>query len=290
MCIRDSIKLTSAAREAGGLAVFGTEHHESRRIDNQLRGRSGRQGDPGMSRFYISVEDELLQRFCNEKILAAFAKLPQDSCIEESRLFTRAITAAQKKVEGSNYDTRKQLIRYDDVLRKQRAEIYTLRDDILSHPEMRVKTKGAFETVVLNAAENVKEAAKKDKDGGIIEEFEKTYHLPGVWKEEKSNPAKIQKRGWMRYEKMTRDIEPNVFGIEKNLYLHILDDNWQNHIDAMSRLRTGFSLSSYAQNDPLMQYIQEAHGAFTEMKNEVDRQFVISLSNMKINYRAAAQS
>ena len=279
------IKLSSQARNAGGLAVIGTEHHESRRIDNQLRGRSGRQGDPGVSRFFVALDDDLMKRFSSDKIKKSIDSLPENTEIE-SKMFSKAIVSAQKRVEGSNFDIRKQLINYDDVLRKQREIIYADRDKILNESDMRQKTRQIFEHVLESELTDCMHGKKMDKEK-CLAVLEK-YNLPSSLYEQTQpfgatkQKETIFKEAWKQYQKKTLDIEPQIFDIEKNLYLHILDEKWQAHIDAMSKLRESIYLRSYAQNDPLQQYVKEAFITFQKMLFEVEKQFITALSHIRI--------
>ncbi|MEY8379448.1 preprotein translocase subunit SecA [Ileibacterium valens] len=267
------IRINKEAASLGGLYVIGTEHHESRRIDNQLRGRSGRQGDPGVSRFYVSFEDEIIRRFSSEKFLEAAKKFPNDTLVESS-MVTRSIKSAQKKVEEQNYETRKNLIKYDDVLRKQRTQVYAIRDRILNEDNIRSMTKNVF----CSTLEKILERANGQKQ---LKEFEEEFNVR-LLKGKDELISQVAHRAWTDYQLETVSAEPYIFMIERDLYLRLLDKKWQDHIDAMSKLRKGISLRSYAQNDPLQQYVTEAYAAFEAMKQEVDIEFTRGLCNIQI--------
>lgn len=267
------IRINKEAASLGGLYVIGTEHHESRRIDNQLRGRSGRQGDPGVSRFYVSFEDEIIRRFSSEKFLEAAKKFPNDTLVESS-MVTRSIKSAQKKVEEQNYETRKNLIKYDDVLRKQRTQVYAIRDRILNEDNIRSMTKNVF----CSTLEKILERANGQKQ---LKEFEEEFNVR-LLKGKDELISQVAHCAWTDYQLETVSAEPYIFMIERDLYLRLLDKKWQDHIDAMSKLRKGISLRSYAQNDPLQQYVTEAYAAFEAMKQEVDIEFTRGLCNIQI--------
>lgn len=283
------IKLSADARKLGGLMVIGTEHHESRRIDNQLRGRSGRQGDPGESRFFVALDDELLLRFGKDAMKKRAASLPLDAEVE-SKFLTKSIISAQKRVEGSNFDSRKQLIRYDDVLRKQRETIYSLRDTILHCENMRDKTKEEFTKAVRMMFDEMFEK----NDGTFQDRFANLLAKMGMtgWnpssevkkKEREKLRNELARESWRRYENITLALTPRIFEIEKDFYLHILDDKWQSHIDAMDKLRESIHLRSYAQNDPLQQYIKEAYLDFSLLFDSLAKEYMLALSNIKIQY------
>ncbi len=272
------IKLTRQSRSFGGLAVLGTEHHESRRIDNQLRGRSGRQGDVGFSQFYVASDDELIKRFASDNVHKFISQIPENVPIE-SKLMTKAFASAQKQIEGQNYESRKNLIKYDDVLRRQRREIYSERDKILTENNMREKTKEKFEDVYSFEFVRLKNKRKNLEE---LKETENILNIQGVMQDEKDAKA-VFRRGWLRYEKQTEGLHSaDIYAIEKDVYLHILDEKWHDHIDAMNSLREGITLRSYAQNDPLEQYIREASAAYQQMKYEIDKEFVSRMSHIRI--------
>ncbi len=268
------IKIDDEVRALGGLAVLGSERHESRRIDNQLRGRAGRQGDPGMSLFFVSMEDELMVRFGAEKFSGLTNELG-DTPIE-SKMFTNAISSAQKRVEGVNFDVRKSLLEYDDVLAQQRATIYEQRDYILENDDIHLIVEEMFnktlndlalshismETGELNKEELIKALDMLGFDGIV-----KMKDIEGLSNEEVIE--KIQKMGWSYYERKTKPVKEQVASVERNVVLRIIDRQWIDHIDTMSQLREGIHLRSYAQSNPLQQYIEESYTLFEAMMNNI---------------------
>lgn len=292
------IKLTKESRELGGLAVLGSERHESRRIDNQLRGRSGRQGDPGFSRFYVSLEDSLMVRFGTDKLKALFSAMGSEDQIE-SKQVTRSITMAQKKVEGFNFDSRKNLLDYDDVLRRQREIIYAQRNKVLESDEVHDMVRLMFEKVIDQAVEaNTTEGRKAEVDvPGLLKSLEvlgaREENLPKPADLEGKTPEEIKKIVledlWNGYEKEISVARSQFFPFEKKVVLRNIDRNWIEHIDRMDKLRSGIYLRSYAQNNPLQQYVQEGFDMFEEMNQRIDREIVSFLLKIRINLQAAPQ-
>lgn len=291
------IKLTEESRRLGGLAVLGSERHESRRIDNQLRGRSGRQGDPGFSRFYVSLEDSLMVRFGGNKMQALFDKLGDEQI--ESKSVTKAITTAQKRVEGFNFDTRKQLLDYDDVLRRQREIIYAQRNKILESEEVHdmvqlIITKAIEQA--LNA--NVSDSKKQEVD---IPSFVKSLEMMGLQNEKAIHASELEgkkyeeirdyvtKKVWDNYEAEIAPVKAQFLPFEKTVVLRNIDRNWIEHIDKMDKLRSGIYLRSYAQNNPLQQYVQEGFDMFEEMNQRIDREIAFFLLKVRIHRQPAPQ-
>ena len=291
------IKLTKESRELGGLAVLGSERHESRRIDNQLRGRSGRQGDPGFSKFYVSLEDSLMVRFGTDKLKALFETLGGDEQIE-SKQVTRSITMAQKRVEGFNFDTRKNLLDYDDVLRRQREIIYEQRNKVLEADDVHDTVKVIFESVIgqtmqANLADNKKDGLDLP---GLVKSLEvlgladeKALHVSEL---EGKNYEEIKKyindKVWSDYEKEIEPAKDQFLPFEKNVVLRNIDRNWIEHIDRMDKLRNGIYLRSYAQNNPLQQYVQEGFDMFEDMNSRIDREIAGFL--LKVRLRPAQEA
>lgn len=284
------IKLGPGVKDLGGLAVLGSERHESRRIDNQLRGRSGRQGDPGFSRFFVSVQDDLMIRFGSERMEGLFKTLG-DVAIE-SKLITRSITSAQKRVEGINFDVRKTLLEYDDVLRQQREIIYDQRNFILENEDVHSIVKDMFDRVVLNlirsyTTPNGKEA-KIDWEGLIpalnklgftdIDLNPKTMLDVPLSDIE----AKLTDMIWQFYETKIASYREVVIPVEKTLVLRIVDRAWVEHIDTMSKLREGIHLRSYAQSNPLQAYVEEGFALFEDMLARVSNETVLYCLNLHI--------
>lgn len=281
------IKLSDEARKLGGLAVLGTERHESRRIDNQLRGRSGRQGDPGFSRFYVSMEDDLMKRFASEMIKEQMKTFGDEKL--ESKMVTKAITSAQKRVEGQNFDIRKRLIDYDDVLRKQREIIYDQRDYIMQHedirPHMEILIRNSFNRLVESCYEG--NTIKEEELKQLLSQ-NSLEDIPLIDKslmnmEKEAIQDELFKEAWEKYNFKTEMIKPSVYQIEKSLLLQIIDDKWQKHIDTMTNLRNGIHLRSYAQNNPLQQYIDEGYDLFDTMIREIEDIYAILICNAEVS-------
>ncbi len=284
------IKLTPKSRELGGLAVLGSERHESRRIDNQLRGRSGRQGDPGFSKFYVSLEDSLMVRFGGDKLKGLFEKMGDEQI--ESKTVTKSITMAQKRVEGFNFDTRKQLLDYDDVLRRQREIIYTQRNKILDSDNIHDMVKLIFEKVIEQTLQaNLLDTKKGEID---IPGYVKSLEMMGLQDDraihakdlEGMNYDQIKEYSmnkiWTDYENEIKDVKAQFLPFEKTVVLRNIDRNWIEHIDRMDKLRSRIYLRSYAQNNPLQQYVQEGFDMFEEMNRRIDREIAFFLLKVRI--------
>ena len=288
------IKLGPGVRELGGLAVLGSERHESRRIDNQLRGRSGRQGDPGCSKFFVSLEDELMVRFGSERIKGMFDQLG-DMPIE-SKMITKSIESAQKRVEGTNFDIRKTLLDYDDVLRQQRETIYKQRDEILENNDIHPVVMDMFERV----SEDLVNSYYDDKKNSIdVEKLMKALEVINV--EEKQAMeifySKNKKEDitsavfncmWNDYENKISEVRDAVIKLEKVIVLKIIDSKWVEHIDMMSKLREGIHLRSYAQDNPLKAYTSEGYEMFEAMLNNIAKEVVNFCMNCRIEINRGA--
>ena len=286
------IKLTDEVKALGGLCVFGTERHESRRIDNQLRGRSGRQGDPGYSRFFVSFDDELMRRFTNESLRNLFVKSLQDESYE-SRMLTNAVTNAQKQIEGRNFDTRKNLKDYDDVLAKQRDIIYKKRDAILMAEDIVDLIREFFKTTGLYLAQK---AIDPTNAAGIIS----GEHLKRLVEPQFMPEGSIDANAFDNapYEEAGDDLGELLYkayldkrktwsikeadNIERSVSLRVIDRNWQGHIDTMSHLRDGISLRSYAQRNPLQDYVNEGYDLFKEMNDKAAVDTCFNLLNVRL--------
>lgn len=286
------IKLGEGVIELGGLAVLGSERHESRRIDNQLRGRSGRQGDPGYSRFYVSVQDELMVRFGGERMEGLFSQLGDVAV--ESKVITRSIGSAQKRVEGYNFDVRKSLLEYDDVLRQQREIIYDQRNFILEHEDVHDIIKDMFDRVVEKIVRG--HTIKRDKKplpdvDAIIDTLKKMELADGVIDKDMLNGKNIddvigicQDNVWSAYEEKIKPIKDQIKPLEKVMVLKIIDRAWINHIDIMSKLRDGIHLRSYAQSNPLQAYVEEGYQMFEEVLAQISQEVVTFCIRLKIKY------
>ena len=282
------IKLSDEARRLGGLAVLGTERHESRRIDNQLRGRSGRQGDPGFSRFYVSLEDDLMKRFGSEFLQESIKTVKGEPI--ESKIVTKAISSAQKRVEGQNFDIRKQLIEYDDVLRQQREIVYDYRNKLLSSDNVhKIGQKMYKNSMYRLVGKCFDTCGKLDEDkfrlvltnnslAGI--KLLRNKDFSQFTKEEIQ--ANLYEQAWEMYCEKTRVVGDSLLEIERDLLIQIIDEKWQSHIDTMTRLRNCIHLRSYAQNNPLQAYISEGFELFNDMIIEIEDTFSILLSNVVV--------
>lgn len=274
------IKLGEGVRELGGLCVIGTERHESRRIDNQLRGRSGRQGDPGESQFYLSLEDDLMKRFGSERLKGIFERLNMSEEAIESRMLTRQVEAAQKRVEGNNYDTRKQVLQYDDVMREQREIIYAQRYDVITAdrdlaPEIQSMIKRTIERVVDGHAR-----AKQDEKLEAILNFAKYNLLPedSITMEDlsglsdKAIKEELFQRALKVYDSQVSKLrdEEAVKEFQKVLILRVVDNKWTDHIDDLDQLRNAVGLRGYAQNNPVVEYQAEGFRMFNDMIGSIE--------------------
>ena len=277
------IKLTDESRALGGLVVLGSERHESRRIDNQLRGRSGRQGDPGYSRFYVSLKDELMIRFGGDKFEKLFESMG-DAQIE-SKMVTKSISQAQKRVEGYNYDVRKQLLDYDDVLRKQREIMYEQRNFVLENEDVHGIVRDMIDRVIDSVVDANVDHTRHDESvdyAGVLQGLEllgleekdnlKLEEIQG--KEKNDVTTYCAEKIFTLYDDKIKDIRDEFKQFEKTIVLRNMDRNWIEHIDMMDKLRNCIHLRSYAQNNPLQAYIQEGYEMFEEMQARIAREVV----------------
>ena len=285
------IKLTAESRKLGGLAVLGSERHESRRIDNKLRGRSGRQGDPGFSRFYVSLEDSLMVRFGGDKLQKMFDKLGEAERIE-SKTVTKSITMAQKRVEGYNFDMRKQLLDYDDVLRRQREIIYAQRNRILESQDVHETVHNVFDQTI---QQTIQANLTNDKKNPLdIPGVCKSLEMMGLTEEKRIHASELEGKDatqakeyclnkmWTEYENEISPVRAQFLPFEKTVVLRNIDRNWIAHIDRMDKLRGGIYLRSYAQNNPLQQYVQEGFDMFEEMNARISREITFFLLKVRI--------
>ena len=276
------IKLGEGVRELGGLCVIGTERHESRRIDNQLRGRSGRQGDPGESQFYLSLEDELMRRFGSERIKAVLDrfKLSEEESVIRSNMFTRQVEGAQKRVEGNNYDTRKQVLQYDDVMREQREIIYAERYDVITAnrdlaPEIMAMIKRTIKRIVEGASHSSKEERVEAilnfaKYNLVPEDTISASDIEG--KSDKEVIDYLYARAEEIYASQVAKLrdEESVQEFQKVLILRVVDSKWTDHIDALDQLRNAVGLRGYAQNNPVVEYQSESFRMFNDMIGSIE--------------------
>ncbi|WP_339020990.1 preprotein translocase subunit SecA [Spiroplasma endosymbiont of Atherix ibis] len=291
------IKLSDAAKANGGLFVMGIERNEARRIDNQLRGRAGRQGDPGTSRFYISMEDELMVRFSSPKLRQMFLKLGDDHI--KSKLFTRAITNAQKKLEGLNFDQRKNVLDYDNILSQQREAIYAQRDSILEQESLKVVLSRFHYTIAFEFVERNSELVRGERTINIpllIQEIDGKFVFEGSLTEEdfvgleKQDIAKKISEKMMEHYINRSSLVPHevISEMERRTILQTLDYYWQKHINLTQKLRSGIYLQQYAQNNPLHEYVEESAKLFNKMKVMIAEETIIKLNGsfvqeMKMN-------
>lgn len=286
------IKLGEGVKELGGLAVLGSERHESRRIDNQLRGRSGRQGDPGYSRFYVSLEDELMVRFGSDRMQGLFNQMG-DMPIE-NKTVSKAISSAQKRVEGINFDARKALLDYDDVMRLQRETMYEQRNYILEHDDIHSVIEDMYKRVMSRiVGEHTTHDGKNDvvDYAGIVDSLKV---IGSEVKEDDINNLdpnecidRLVEITFGAYNKKIDEFKDQIKPLEKTMVLRTLDRAWVNHIDVMSKLRDGIGLRSYAQNNPLQAYVEEGYELFETMMNSISDQVVVFCNNVKIERKDA---
>ena len=278
------IKIDDEVKALGGLAVIGTERHESRRIDNQLRGRSGRQGDPGYSRFYMSFEDELMRRFGGERAGMMQGMMDDENPLE-SKALTRVVESSQKRVEGNNYDTRKNLLEYDDVIRIQRERMYAQREDVLMKDDL---TDSIFTMVESSIARMVhahsarvddkdKENSRYDYEGLVMVANGKLFGrnpltLANVdGRDEEQLIADFVGRIKASYDEKSELIEEHNFKeFQKAIVLRVVDTHWMAHIDAMDGLRQGIHLRSYGQINPLEEYKEEGFEMFNNLIERIE--------------------
>ena len=294
------IKLGLGVAELGGLAVIGTERHESRRIDNQLRGRSGRQGDPGVSQFYLSLEDDLMKRFGSDRVKQLFdrMKLADEDTVIQSKMITRQVEAAQKRVEGNNYDTRKNVLQYDDVMREQREVIYGQRQQI-------IMAEDSLDEVLMNMVRRTidrmveahTQVEQKDWNLEAIVDFAKnalvhedtiqTADLAGKSQQEIKDYLYHRAQGVFDEKKAHINSPEQMLEFEKVVILRVVDANWTEHIDAMDQLRQSIGLRAYGQNNPLVAYQTEGFTMFEEMIGAIE--FEVTRLFMKAEIRQNVQ-
>ncbi|MDH7577968.1 MAG: preprotein translocase subunit SecA [Bacillota bacterium] len=279
----------------GGLYIIGTERHESRRIDNQLRGRAGRQGDPGASRFYVSLEDDLMRLFGSDNIMGIMDKLGMDDSVPvEHPLVTRSIEAAQKKVESRNFDLRKHVLEYDDVMNQQREVIYSQRRRVLLGEDLRDTIREMITSVVAGVVARYTGESKYPEEWdltGLIEYGEQFFLRPGAVNEEDlrelSSREELQSKLCEEAEAHWRTREEELGAetlreLERVILLRVVDAKWMDHLDAMDQLRQGIGLRAYGHSDPLVEYKFEAYAMFQEMINGIQEDVVRFLYRVQI--------
>ena len=292
------IKLDEAAKEAGGLKIIGTERHESRRIDNQLRGRSGRQGDPGESRFYISLEDDLLRLFGSEKLMGVFNALGvADGEQIEHKMLSGAIEKAQKKIENNNFGIRKNLLEYDQVMNEQREIIYGERRRVLDGESMR----DTIYSMITEFAENTADryaSAETEAEDWDIKGMEVNLHdiipqltLPSVKElqdmQQKELKHLLKEKAVKAYEVKESEFPEaeQIREIERVVLLKVIDARWMDHIDDMDQLRQGIGLQAYGQRDPLVEYKMMGYNMFGEMTNAIAETTIRTLFHIRVEQK-----
>ena len=279
------IKLGKGVKELGGLCVIGTERHESRRIDNQLRGRSGRQGDPGATQFYLSLEDDLMKRFGGEKMQAIWERLnltdEGDDNFIQSKMLTRQVESSQKRVEGNNYDTRKSVLEYDEVMREQREIIYSQRLQIINEDQLLEKvTKGMIRRTIHRVVESHTLTDQKEWNlEGIVDFAHNSICAPdelSISDLEGKSAAEIEELLYEKAMEIYKEKQEQLNGdnqmleFEKVVILRVVDRKWTDHIDDMDQLRQSVGLRGYAQIDPLTEYQTEGYERFQQMIAAID--------------------
>ena len=288
------IKIDDDVRALGGLCVIGTERHEARRIDNQLRGRSGRQGDPGYSRFFVSLEDDLMIRFGSDGLRNLFKSLGEEAI--ENRLLMNAITGAQKRIEGQNFDVRKNVLDYDNVLAKQRSVIYRKRDAILFADDVTDIINEVFNNAGASFATKsiIADDRTKAIDGEKLKKMlEPMFLQEGTINAKAFSESPVEEVAEditilliNRYKNAIKDWPAEVVkGLPRQVLLKMIDMNWPRHIDAMDHLRQSIHLRSYAQSNPLQDYVNEGFKNFKELNEKIAVEFVGSMLNAKLEIK-----
>ena len=285
------IKLGEGVKELGGLCVIGTERHESRRIDNQLRGRAGRQGDPGMSQFFVSFEDDLMRRFGTERIKGMLEGLGVGNQAIRSKTLTRSIESAQKKVEGNNYDIRKSLLDYDNVLNEQREIIYSRRNEVLDMESIHDRVLDTFKNVIADLCEvhlepegYLTESDKDEITEYVNNNFLKSTELKFVDIKDLKDEDTVKYITDLvinDYEEKIKDV-PVSDDFEKAITLRVIDSNWVDHMSAMEHLKEGIGLRGYGQVNPIQAYTMEGFELFESFLTRIDNQIAQFLLNAEI--------
>ena len=286
------IKLSDEIRALGGLCVVGTERHESRRIDNQLRGRSGRQGDPGYTQFFVSMRDDLMVRFGSDRIGAMMDSMGFGDNAIQSKTFTKSVGTAQKRVEGNNFDIRKNLLQYDDVMNNQREIIYEKRNKILDNESIHEMVLSTFRHHIEDLVKshiNPEGFLTEDDIKDILEFANENLIKKDIKKDKIANQNENEIIDTLckividEYEEKTKDVPAEVINeFEKVITLQVLDNYWMEHINTMSHLREGIHLRGYAQEDPLRAYTMEGFDLFDSMLQRIDKDVSIFLLKAEI--------
>ena len=274
--------------DAGGLKIIGTERHESRRIDNQLRGRSGRQGDPGESRFYIALDDDLMKIFGGDMVTSVYNTLGADENMPlEMGILSRAVESAQKKVEGKNFSIRKHVLQYDDVMNTQRGIIYKQRKQVLDGENIHENILHMINSV---AEETIQEYVGNGEDvnkEGLLQEIKTIFNVNDLESLSKKHldvqeiTDELKEKALQNYDKKAEEIGQNEIGeVERVVMLKVVDQKWMDHIDAMDELKDGIGLRAYGQKDPVVQYRIEGFDMFDKMVNDIKHDVVKILLNI----------
>ncbi len=281
--------------EAGGLHVLGTERHEARRIDNQLRGRSGRQGDPGSSRFYVSLADDLMRLFGSERLVAIMDRLGlEEGQVIEHPWVSRSIEIAQRRVEQHNFEIRKQLLEYDNVMNKQREIIYSQRKEILEGISLKEEITAILKNCINNAVSSNSNHLQELNLSGLLTEIKLRFGLELEDMQIKDLPSKdsegvgafLYDRALSLYEEKEQVIGSDLLRhLERMVFLQIIDSKWKDHLYAMDSLREGIGLRAYGQRDPLVEYKREAFGMFSEMIANIENDAVESVFKLQAKGR-----
>ena len=276
------IKLGKGVKELGGLCVIGTERHESRRIDNQLRGRSGRQGDPGVSQFFVSLEDELMIRFGTDRIKTLMQTAGFDDRAIRSKIFTSSIESAQKRVEGNNYDIRKHLLQYDNVMNEHREIIYRKRNEILDQESIHENVLDMIKKYIYNLILNYLNNTEENKYEKLLDYLNKDLLKNKKIKLKDIENKEINEISDLVFENINYEYEKKINELpwdlvnefEKAISLRVIDQNWMNHINNMEHLKEGVGLRGYANEDPLQVYIKEGYNIFDNLMNKISEETV----------------
>ena len=284
------IKLGDGVRELGGLCVIGTERHESRRIDNQLRGRAGRQGDPGVSQFFVSLEDELMVRFGTDRIKALMQSAGFDEQAIRSKIFTSSIEGAQKRVEGNNFDIRKQLLQYDNVMNEHREIIYRKRNEILDQESIHENVLNSFKDYINNIVIKYLNSEEETRYEELTDYINKNLLKTKKIKLSQIENKTIEDATEIIYELLNEDYEEKIKEMpwelvnefEKAIALRVIDTNWMNHINNMEHLKEGIGLRGYANEDPLQAYIKEGYQIFDNMMAKISEEISMFLLRAEV--------
>ena len=284
------IKLGDGVRELGGLCVIGTERHESRRIDNQLRGRAGRQGDPGVSQFFVSLEDELMVRFGTDRIKALMQSAGFDEQAIRSKIFTSSIEGAQKRVEGNNFDIRKQLLHYDNVMNEHREIIYRKRNEILDQESIHENVLNSFKDYINNIVIQYLNSEEETRYEELTDYINKNLLKTKKIKLSQIENKTIEDATEIIYELLNEDYEEKIKEMpwelvnefEKAIALRVIDTNWMNHINNMEHLKEGIGLRGYANEDPLQAYIKEGYQIFDNMMAKISEEISMFLLRAEV--------